>query len=329
MTALLSAFQLERPQDVATAVHLGALDGSHYLAGGTDLIVNLRRGHGAPRRLVDLGGIAELEGIRCDASGARIGAGVQLSMLSAADALCARYPAVATAAEGVAGPAHRQLATLGGNLCVDTRCVYYNQSEWWRQANGYCLKRAGTVCHVAPQGNRCRAAYSGDLAPALLVHDAEIEIAGPSGRRRVPLASLYRDDGKDYLALDAGELLVAAHLPPAPLRSAYRKASLRRAVDFPLAGVAVALSLVQGRIGELRVAVTGTNPRPLLIEETASLAGLPPDAAAALRLGKLVQAQVEPVRTTTMAANYRRTVAAGLAGRLLQDLAMGMGDGNG
>ena len=321
MTLPLSEFRIERPQDLAAAVQLGARDGSQYLAGGTDLITNLRHGHGAPSLLVDLTGIAELEGISCGADGARIGANARLASLCAADALLARYAAIGAAAAGIAGPGHRNLATLGGNLCLDTRCVYYNQSEWWRAANGYCLKRAGEVCHVAPQGKQCRAAYSGDLAPALLVHAAEVEIAGASGRRRLPLAALYRDDGRAHLALAAGELLVAVHLPPARLRSAYRKASLRRAVDFPLADVAVALALERGYIAKLRVAVTGTNPQPLLITGTADLAGAPADADAAQRLGKLVQAQVEPVRTTTSPAHYRRAVAAAMAGQLLRELA--------
>jgi 4-hydroxybenzoyl-CoA reductase subunit beta len=321
MTLPLTEFRIERPQDLAAAVQLGARDGSQYLAGGTDLITNLRHGHGAPSLLVDLAGLAELDGISCGADGARIGAGVRLASLCAPDALLARYPAIGAAAAAIAGPGHRNLATVGGNLCLDTRCVYYNQSEWWRAANGYCLKRAGEVCHVAPQGKQCRAAYSGDLAPALMVHAAEVEIAAASGRRRLPLAALYRDDGRAHLALAAGELLVAVHLPPVRLRSAYRKASLRRAVDFPLAGVAVALALERGYIAELRVAVTGTNPQPLLIEGTADLAGAPADADAAQRLGKLVQAQVEPVRTTTSPAQYRRAVAAAMAGQMLRELA--------
>ncbi|MFO1402282.1 MAG: 4-hydroxybenzoyl-CoA reductase subunit beta [Steroidobacteraceae bacterium] len=321
MTQPLAEFRIERPRDVASALRLGAVEGSQYLAGGTDLIVNLRRGHGAPPLLVDLGSIAELDGISCGGEGARLGAGVRLASLCKDDALLAQYPAIGAAAAAIAGPGHRNLATLGGNLCLDTRCVYYNQSEWWRAANGYCLKRGGEICHVAPQGRQCRAAYSGDLAPALLVHAAEVEIAGAAGWRRPPLAELYRDDGRAHLALAAGELLVAVHLPPARLRSAYRKASLRRAVDFPLAGVAVALAIERGCIAELHVAVTGTNPRPLLIEGTSDLAGAPADETAAQRLGKLVQAQVEPVRTTTSPAQYRRAVAAALAGQMLRDLA--------
>jgi 4-hydroxybenzoyl-CoA reductase subunit beta len=320
MTLPLTTFCVERPGDVAAALRLGAVPGSQYLAGGTDLIVNLRRGHGSPQMLIDVTDIAELQGLECTEQGARIGAGVRLATLCVHAALRGRYPALGAAAAAVAGPGHRNLATVGGNLCVDTRCVYYNQSEWWRAANGYCLKRAGSVCHVAPQGQSCRAAYSGDLAPALLVHGAEVEVAGPDGRRRLPLASLYRDDGKDHLAMAAGELLVAVHLPATRLRSAYHKARLRQAVDFPLAGVAMSLALGEGLITELHVAVTGTNPRPLLIDATAGLHGLQPDERAAQRLGKLVQSQVQPVRTTSSAPHYRRMVAAGMARRLLLTL---------
>ena len=320
MTLPMAAFRLERPADVASAVRLAAQGGGQYLAGGTDLLVNLRRGHGEPAVLVDLTNIAELGGLSCDTQGARIGGGVTLAALGASASVRERYAAIAEAAEAIAGPSHRNLATVGGNLCLDTRCVYYNQSEWWRQANGYCLKRNGTVCHVAPQGQLCRAAYSGDLAPALLVHAAEVEIAGPVGRRRMPLAELYRDDGRAHLALATGELIVAVHLPAAPLKSAYRKSRLRQSMDFPLAGVAVALRAEGGRLAALNVAVTGTNSRPVLVSGTDALLGEPPGEALLKRLDKLVQTQVEPVRTTVAPANYRRLLAVALARQLVGQL---------
>jgi 4-hydroxybenzoyl-CoA reductase subunit beta len=324
MTLPVTAFRLEQPADVAGAVRLAAQqDGAQYLAGGTDLLVNLRRGHGEPAVLVDLTNIAELGGLDCGAQGARIGGGVTLAALVASAPLRERYAAVCAAAEGIAGPSHRNLATVAGNLCLDTRCVYYNQSEWWRAANGYCLKRNGSICHVAPQGQRCRAAYSGDLAPALLVHGAEVEIAGPAGRRRLPLIELYRDDGKAYLTLERGELLVALHLPATPLRSAYRKARLRQSIDFALAGVAVALSLERGKLTALRIAVTGTNSHPVLVSGTEAVLGEAVGEAQLKRLEKLVQSQVEPVRTTVAPANYRRQLAVALARQLVEQLAGG------
>jgi 4-hydroxybenzoyl-CoA reductase subunit beta len=208
------------------------------------------------------------------------------------------------------------MATVGGNLCLDTRCIYYNQSEWWRSANSYCLKNRGDVCHVAPQGQRCHAAFSGDLAPALLVLRAEIDIAGPKGQRRIPLSELYIEDGKAHLTLAAGELIEAVHLPAAPPLSAYEKVRVRGAIDFPLAGVAAALSTSGTNVGSLHIALTGTNSRPFLLAGTEAFAGRPVDEKLLQEIDRLVQKQVQPMRTTIASANYRRVAAAALARRL-------------
>lgn len=317
MTAPLPPFRVVAPADVAAAVAaFHGQPGSRYLGGGTDLLVNLRRGLDTPALLVDLRSVAELRELGVTAAGTRIGAGVSVAKLAASAELRARYPALAQAAAAVAGPAHRNLATIGGNLCLDTRCLYYNQSDWWRAANGYCLKYRGEVCHVAPQGQRCHAAFSGDLAPALLVLEAELEVAGRAVRRRMPLAELYQEDGRAHLTLAPGELVVAVMLPAEALPSAYAKVRVRGAVDFPLAGVAVALRAVAGAVVTLRVALTGTNSRPFLLAGTDALLGRPLDAAALQRLDKLVQKQVQPMRTTLAQANYRRQAAGALARRL-------------
>ena len=321
MTLPLHDFRVVAPRDVAEAVTVHAAEpGSRYLAGGTDLLVNLRRGLGAPPQLVDLSGIAELGALEMTEKGTRIGAGVTLARLAANAAVRARHRAVAEAAAAVAGPAHRNLATVAGNLCLDTRCIYYNQSDWWRGANGYCLKYRGDVCHVAPQGQHCHAAFSGDLAPALLVAGAVVEVAGRDGRRRLPLAELYREDGRAHLTLEPGELVVALELPAAVPPSAYEKLRVRGSIDFPLAGVAVALAARDARIQALQVALTGTNSRPFLLAGTAALAGRALDQALLRELDKLVQKQVQPMRTTLAQSNYRRIAAAALARRLVARL---------
>jgi 4-hydroxybenzoyl-CoA reductase subunit beta len=322
----LPEFALLRPQMLAEAVRLAAEPGAQLLAGGTDLIANLRHGLGAPRRLVSLERLTALQAIERTASGVRIGAGVTLARIAQAAELAGACVAAREAAASVAGPAHRAAATLGGNLCQDTRCVYYNQSEAWRRSNGYCLKLSGDTCHVAPLGNICRAAYCGDLAPALIALDAEVEIAGAAGAaRRLPLADLYKDDGASPLALERGEIVAAVRVPaPASVtRSGYAKARARGAIDFPLAGVAMALALEAGRIVRLRVALTGTNSRPVLLQGTDELCGRAPDGALADALARLVRKQAGPMRTTVAAADYRRQVAAALAGRLLARLAGG------
>jgi 4-hydroxybenzoyl-CoA reductase subunit beta len=321
MSATLTDFRVARPHDLAGALRARdeATDGA-FVAGGTDLVVNMRHGIKRPALLVDLSGVAELNGISAGPDGTRIGAGVTIAALAGASTIVERYAAVAQAAAAIAGPAHRTMGTVGGNLCLDTRCVYYNQSEWWRQANGYCLKHRGDTCHVAPQGQRCHAAYTGDLAPALLALDAQVEIAGPQDSRRIPLGDLYVEDGRAHLALAAGEIVVAVHLPANPPRSAYAKVRTRGAIDYPLAGVAVALAARQGVIEDLRVAVTGTNSRPFRVTDTAALRGKKIDEQTLQQIDRMVQKQVQPMRTTVASAHYRRLAAAGLARRLVAQL---------
>jgi 4-hydroxybenzoyl-CoA reductase subunit beta len=321
--ATLENFVLRRAHSLSEAAAMLAEPGARLLAGGTDLIPNLRYGLERPQTLVELGGIAGLDEIREDGAQLVIGAGVTLANLARDARLREAYPAIAQAAAAIAAPGHRTVATVGGNLCLDTRCVFYNQSEWWRRSNRYCLKREGEICHVAPHGKHCHAAYSGDLAPAMLVLGAEIAITTPSGSRTVPLTELYRDDGAQHLALGRGEFVAAVRLPgPAPgLRSAYRKARARGAIDFPLAGVAVALELGQGLVRTLRVALTGTNERPLLLAGTDAFSGERVDEPLFAKLAKLVQRQVSPMRTTAVASNYRRQVAVVLAQRLVRELA--------
>src|SRR5664279_4030859 len=276
----------------------------------------MRRGISSPDLLIDLSGIDELTEIKSNGRGVTIGAGVTIAALARNPVIATQYRALAQAAEAIAGPGHRNMGTIGGNLCLDTRCIYFNQSEWWRSANAYCLKHRGDVCHVAPQGQRCHAAFSGDLAPALLVYGAEIDIAGPQGQRRIPLSDLYVEDGKAHLTLVAGELIVAVHLSSDPPPSAYEKVRVRGAIDFPLAGAAAALSASGTNVGSLRIALTGTNSRPFLLAGTEAFAGRPVDEKLLQEIDRLVQKQVQPMRTTIASANYRRVAAAALARRL-------------
>lgn len=320
----LAPFTLYRATSATHAATLLArLPGARIVAGGTDLVPNLRRGIRAPDALIDVTSIPEFDAIRRDDGGWRIGAGATLAALASDDALARELPALAQAAAGVAGPGHRTVATVGGNLCLDTRCVFYNQSEWWRRANDFCLKLGGSTCHVAPQGRRCHAAFSGDLAPALIAHEARIEVAGAKGSRSLPLAELYVDDGAKALTLAPDELIVAVRIPPQPAgaRSGYRKARVRGAMDFPLAGIAIRATFAGATLVDLQVALTGTNSRPLLLADTDALCGARLDDALLAALGKRIGKQVSPMRTTVTSSHYRRQVAIVLAQRLLRELA--------
>ena len=309
----LPDIHLAHPRNVAEAVAARRQHpASRFIAGGSDLIVNMRHGLSNPDLLIDLSGIDELAGIEAGEHGLRIGAGVVIAALADNPVIASDYRALAQAAEAIAGPGHRAMGTIGGNLCLETRCVFYNQSEWWRRSNGYCLKRHGDVCHVAPQGRRCHAAFTGDLAPALLALGADAEIAGKEGRRRVPLGDMYLEDGLAHLALADDELVVAVHVP-APVPSAYSKVRVRGAIDYPLAGVAVALRAGAGAVESLRIALTGTNSRPFVLAGTDAMVGRPIDEGALREIDRLVQKQVQPMRTTVASAQYRRLAAAALA----------------
>ena len=320
---LMPAMTLERPGTVEDAVRLRAEEGARYLAGGTDMVVNIRRGIERPTALVDLTAVEELGAIAAGPDGIDIGAAVPLSEVAAHPEIARDYRAVAEAASEVAGPTHRNYGTVGGNLCLDTRCLFYNQSEWWRKSNDYCLKHRGEVCHVAPGGKRCFAAFSGDLAPAALVHGAEATLAGAGGRRRIALDGLYRDDGMDHLALEEGELLVALHLPRASagIPSGYRKSRIRGSIDFPLAGVAAALRTEGGRVAALDIALTAVNPCPRRVTKIDAFLGGPLGEDELDRLRDTVRTQAKPMRTTTVQPWYRRRVVGAMARRLVAELA--------
>jgi 4-hydroxybenzoyl-CoA reductase subunit beta len=315
----LPDFRTHRPATAAEAVALYAdAEYPRYLAGGTDLVVNVRRGIEKPRTMIDLTAVSEMVGITEADGGLRIGGATTLRDIAENEDVRARYAAVAEAAGEVAGPTHRDYGTLGGNLFLDTRCLYYNQSEWWRASNNYCLKKAGEVCHVAPSGKRCFAAFSGDVAPALLVHEAEVELTGPNGTRRVPLQEIYKNDGMDHLATEPGELLVAVHLPAetAGIPSTYTKARVRGSIDFPLAGVAVRLRRDGDTVADLVVALTAVNPYPHTVKGMDAYLGKPLNNEALDTLRDTVRTQAKPMQTTTVAPWYRRRVVGALARRL-------------
>jgi 4-hydroxybenzoyl-CoA reductase subunit beta len=328
----LPEFTLLRPQSLAEAVAARADNpGARLLGGGTDLVVNIRRGIEAPPLLIDMTAIADLKAIKADAAALEIGASATLAQLAEHPGIVAHYPVLAQAAHSIAGPTQREMGTVGGNLCLDTRCIYYNQSDWWRSANDHCLKTTGEICHVAPKSRGvCFATFSGDLAPALLTLGAEVDLIGPEGARRLPLDALYigyarhgagAGDGKNYLSLAPGEIVTRVRAPGDPaLRSGYDKIRIRRSIEYPVAGVAAALKREGGVLTELRVAFTGTNPRPVLLDGTDRLCGGPLDERVFAALDALVRDQIMAMKTTFTPGHYRRRVAGVLARRLVTRL---------
>jgi len=278
----LPAFRVARPKTVEEAVRVLSEWGPEamVIAGGTDVVPNLQMRLFSPKLLLDVKSISALRGITIAGAGAlRIGALTTLTEILAAPVVRRRYAVLASAVATIAGPLQRNMGTLGGNLCLETRCLWYNQSYFWRKSLGGCLKfpmpnahaaHPETLCHVAPGGKRCWAVWSGDSAPALLTLEAEIEIASSRGARRLPLGEFYHNDGMNRIALGRDELLTAVHIPArtASRRGIYQKLRIRDSIDYPLAGVAVTLDVDrEGICREARVAVAAVNPAPVLVRE--------------------------------------------------------------
>ncbi len=340
MTYAVSPFTLHQPRTVADVLailkeHPDAL----YLAGGTDLMVNMRRRIREPQHLVALKGVDELRGIRIEKDTLTVGALTTLTDLSQHAEVLKRVPLLAEAAGLVAGPTIRNMATVGGNLVLDTRCRYYNQSYFWRKANDFCLKKDGTVCHVAPGGSFCWAAFSADTPPVWMLLDAEMDLAGAAGTRTVKLREFYGTDGRWPLheepaedhapaGLKPGELIlrVRAKLPEADWEGAYEKLRVRDSIDYPLVGVALMIRFgAARRIDGLKIALTAVNPRPEILAGTDAFEGQAMSPAVLEQLKRLANRVGKPMRTTVADPAYRRSMIDSLVekavGRLAPEIA--------
>lgn len=254
------------------------------VAGGTDLYPNMKRRQFTPAVVISLRRALDRE-IR-NGDGLRIGAGTTLAAVAASDRVRGGYPALAEAAASVSTPQLRNMGTIGGNLCLDTRCNWYDQSLFWRTAEGMCMKTdPSVVCRVAPSSPRCLAVASADTVPALLALGASARVVNADGERLVPLASLYRDDGIRPMTIGRDDIVTEIVVPDGRgWRSTYLKLRDRGAFDFPIVGLAAAVRLEDGVVREARVALTAVGSRPLLVDAAAGLligTRLEPEAIAA------------------------------------------------
>ena len=334
MTYAMYPFTLHHPESVEEALALAAEHpGAMFLAGGTDLMVNLRKRLHEPEHVINLRAISGLSGVSSEGGALVIGALTPIAEL-AADPLVARHLPVASEAAGlVAGPTLRAMGTLGGNLCLDTRCRYYNQSQFWRQANDFCLKKDGEVCHVAPGGSFCWATFSGDTAPALLMADAELELAGPKGERTVALNDFYGADGRWSVGTEPGgrkpgELLlrVRVPIPDGGWRGVYQKLRVRDSIDYPLVGLGLMLRSENGRLAEARMGLTAVNPRPILVPGLAELAGSALDMGLVDALKAKANKAAKPMRTAVADTAYRRAMVGALVEKAVARLAPDLAD---
>lgn len=320
---ILPSFELHEPSTVEEALSIASeVQGDFdFLAGGTDLLPNYKQRLNPHKHVIFLGGIEELHAI----SGSQIGALATLSQIEAHPVVAEHYPGLVEAAALVASPLIRNSATLGGNILLDTRCYYFNQSHFWRESKGYCLKADGDVCLVVPQKEICYATYSGDTAPVLMCYGADVGLAGPEGRRRVPMRDFFRHDGIARFVKKRSEILTDVRFPDdAPsLRAGYEKLRIRDTIDFPLVGVAVGLRLSDdGALADLSVVVNATNTTPLLMDAvTREFIGQPLSQETAAAVAAQVKARTTPYRNVWLSPQYRKEMVGVLTERLLMRLA--------
>jgi 4-hydroxybenzoyl-CoA reductase subunit beta len=271
----LPPFRYLRPDSLpdaarALADHPGE---AMVLAGGTDLIPNLKRRQFDASLLVSVAALDELRAFRANGE-LVIGAGMKLGDVAALPEVAAGAPGLVQALRQIANPQIRRQGTIGGNLCVDTRCNYYNQTHEWRESIGFCMKRAGDICLVAPGSAKCWAVSSSDAAPMLIALGARVVLVGAAGERVLPVAGLYQDDGIEYMTRRPDEILREILVPRvADLRSTYRKVRRRGSFDFPILGVAAALALDGERVRHARLVLGAVHTHPVEVDIAALVEG--------------------------------------------------------
>lgn len=271
-----------------------------------------------PEYVMDITGIRDLRGIRETPDGMVIGALTALTTIEHHPAIRRDYRVLSEAAATVASPVLRNMGTIGGNICLDTRCLWYNQSLTWRKSCGFCIKKDGDICHVAPGGSECWATFSGDTPAALLCLDAKIEIVSQEGARRVALKDFYTGVGEAPLTIGKNELLTRVLLPRtmAGRKGAYRKLRVRGSIDYPLAGVAISVANGGGAPRDVRVAITAVNPAPMMVQHE------PPHSGESWidtveNLAELAAKAAKPLTTSALTPEYRREMVRVLTKRAL------------
>jgi 4-hydroxybenzoyl-CoA reductase subunit beta len=316
-------FGFRTPATIGEAAKILAAEGPQamLIAGGTDLLPNMKRRHQTPSTLVSLARIEALKKV-ANGSGATLGASLTLNEIVANPMVREKYAGLYQAAAQVATVHLRNMGTLGGNLCLDTRCNYYNQNYEWRKAIDFCLKKDGEICWVATASKRCVATSSTDCAPALIALGASVRLVSAQGERDVALPDLYKNDGIDYLARRPDEILTEVRLPPAEgWRSSYWKLRRRGAFDFPVLGVAAAVKAARdGTVEEARIALGAVSSRPLLTKAGELLVGKTLSDEAIAEVAKKVASVAKPMDNTDLDLYWRKDVVPEFVGYALREI---------
>jgi 4-hydroxybenzoyl-CoA reductase subunit beta len=292
------------------------------VAGGTDLYPNLKRRQFEPKVLVSLRALPDARGIAAN-GGLRLGAMATLAEVERHPDVRRRWPAVARAAGLVSSPPLRNAGTIGGNLCVDTRCTYYNQTEFWRASIGFCMKKDGDICLVAPGSDKCWALSSSDTAPVMIALGATATLVGPAGERRIPVAELYGRDGIAYLTKRPDEILTEIHVPDrAGWETTYRKLRRRGSIDFPILGVAAAVQRdAGGVVQDVRIVLGAVHTHPVeAVDAQEFLKGKRLDAETIERAAGIAYKPARPLDNADLSYAWRKRMARIEVARALREL---------
>jgi 4-hydroxybenzoyl-CoA reductase subunit beta len=318
----LPRFVLRQPKSLAEAADMLASEGgsegrARVVAGGTDLWPNMKRRHQKADTVIALSGLPELHGVRVpesDGGDVALGAAATLTEVAEHPAVRERYPALARAVESISSPPLRNMGTIGGNVCVDTRCTYYNQTEEWRRSIDYCMKEEGTICWVAPSSPRCWAHSASDSAPMLAALGATVRLVSHEGERTVPVAALYRDDGIDYLAKRPEEIVAEVVLPADATRgqvaTSFWKLRRRGSIDFAVLSVAAAVRTgAGGEVTDAKIFLGAVSSRPSEAGKAAeALLGKALTAETIAAAAKLARRDSTPMDNTDFQAQWRGAV---------------------
>lgn len=320
----LPYFRYHAPRELAEAVRILAEEGADAmpLGGGTDLLPNMKRRHQLPQSLLALRNIDELKQLR-NGSGLKLGSGLTLTDLVHSEKVKSGYAGLWQAAVQVATPHLRNMGTLGGNICLDTRCTYYNQNYEWRKAINYCMKKEGETCWVSTGSKRCLATSSTDTAPALISLGAEITLVSREGERTLALADLYQDDGINYHTRRQDEILTEVSLPSAEgWRSTYWKLRRRGSFDFPILSVAAAVQLDDGgKVAAARVVMGAVASQPVVADKVAEfLLGKELSDEVIAEAAGLAGKAAKPVKNTDYTPHWRKKTVPMIARYALREL---------
>jgi 4-hydroxybenzoyl-CoA reductase subunit beta len=321
LSMLLPPFELHEPRSVAEAARLKReLPESDFVAGGTDLLPNYKWGLNTRRHVISLARIPELR----ELSAERLGALVTLTQIEKSGTLAQKLPILPQTAAQIATPLLRNGATLGGNLMLENRCFFFNQTYLWRKSIDFCLKADGDQCHVVPQKEKCYATFSADLPAAFMALGATMDLASADGVRTVTFPEMYSGpDGIDRLAKRPDEMVVGVSVPKDAQRwrATYKKLRLRDSFDFPELGVAAAVRFDGANVGGFRLVANALETKPVVLDHLgAGLLGKPLTDEAIVDVAKQAEQAVRPVKNTNLPPSYRKAMTRVYVERALREL---------